>query len=273
MKKREELIILAVLLLTDGSVSFAKGTAEISFTSNSKKLQKMFKKLSKNIFNVKKFIVKKSKANVPTIKFYSKKAGETLVNLCNTFRTKACLTFPQCPYLKRKKERPCKVCNPIEENGVKFPRVIMNTNPWPKKLICEVLRVAFTTDGAICVSRRKSGRVEIAISLKCYNPSLRKIFAELLNKVGISYTISREGIKIRKRSEIIKFGKMIGFIPGVKIGRDSKYWKGREKLKVLKSVMRQLLSRQAGAKPSQCAQARRGDPECPCSAWAFALCK
>ena len=260
-ERKWKLIILAILLLTDGSVSPTKGTIEISFVNKSRKLRKMFKELCRDVFNIKKFEVKKSKANVPTIRFYSQKAGKTLLNLCNTLRTKACSTFPKCPRLKGKREKPCKKCNPVIENGIKFPRVIMNTTNWPKKLICNVLRIAFTTDGAICISRRKSGRIEIAISLKCYNPTLRCIFSKLLDKVGIFHTTSKEGIRIRKLSDILKFGKLIGFVPGVKIGGDSKRLKGFEKQRVLQNIIKQLLPRHAGAKTSQCAQARRGNPE------------
>ena len=248
-RDRESLIEYITLLLTDGYVYHGKKASEIGFVNNSEVLRIRFATLSNELFQ-KKCTASRSMALVPRLRFYSRTVAAELSDVC-TFRTKKKNDkYPviQFPYLRSKSEMKI------------------------------VLRTAFTTDGAIVVNLRKFGnktRIEPNLKLSCENPSLQKIFSEFLEAFGISHKIYKNGISIRKTQSISAFN-YIGFLPDVKIGRDSRRFCGYTKQELFTTIchliknkmlypsknkqetetfIKQLMARQAGAKLSQCAQA------------------
>jgi len=267
---------LVAMLLTDGWVSQANGTWEIGFANKSEKFRELFKKIVRENFKIKKFKERKTKAGIPTVSFFSKEIGDNLRSLVNTFRTKPCESWPACPLIKMKnininRPLPCVICKQTEAKGIKFPTIMLKADDIPFSKIRKFLRIVFTADGFVSIITRKSGRIQCEVGLKCFNPTLKLLFSSLLNVLNIPHTIDEEGIKIRKKKALIEFWKKIGFINDVKIGKDSRKFTGIPKQILLNFGIQRLLVRQAGAKPSQWAYARRGDPECPSSAGAVAL--
>ncbi len=233
-----ELCKLSVMLLTDGYVSKNRYTYEIGFVNNSEILLKMFQKLARNIFGIKKFGMYHKSSGAWVTRFYSKTVGKKLLKHCKTFRTKA-----------------------FDNKKFPKPRLPTNINKIDKTTIAKLLRLAFTLDGGLAIGIGKN-RTEVKILLKCYNPHLRNTFSRMLNKLGIHHIKNNEGLFIRNRASIIEYTKVIGFEKGVRVGHDSKRFYGIEKQQLLKAISKTIKNnslnefgltvRQAGAKPFQC---------------------
>jgi hypothetical protein len=98
-------------------------------------------------------------------------------------------------------------------------------------------------DGAVkfYTAQNKKGQkwLERCITLACHHPKLRGQYIELLKSAGIN-AINIESdnvIKIRRRENFEKFRRDIGFLPGIKVTRHSKFWVGAEKNRVLKMMV------------------------------------
>jgi hypothetical protein len=117
--------LAAIFLLTDGHLSRQKHTWQIGFTNNSKLLRSKFMQLMKEL-GIKKFRLSRSKAGVPTIRCHSKKIGDQLIALTNSFRTKACTSYPACGKINKKHQGSCKYCNPVIYNHKAYPRIYLN---------------------------------------------------------------------------------------------------------------------------------------------------
>jgi len=106
----------------------------------------------------------------------------------------------------------------------------------------EFLKVAFSCDGGLCFypAKREGRRGDIkwlirTIFLSCSHPGLREDYLVLLKSLGIqARNVLGDGkIKIEKERDIRQFAKKIGFVKGVKVTGNSKFWKGYEKQQVL----------------------------------------
>ncbi len=103
------------------------------------------------------------------------------------------------------------------------------------------IRLAFSTDGYISLDKNK----KFTLALACYNKTLCFEWLEVFKLSGInSVIINRRdsisgvaGVRVKKE-DILKFYKIGGFINGVKISKKSKKYKGIEKNKLLKQVVK-----------------------------------
>ena len=215
---------LATLLLAEGNVSLTKKGGTIKFTNTSKELQEFFKKL------VKKLGYKPHQKDRKNVVVYSTKLATELIALCKEFRVK--------PYRRNGK---------IVNTNCQFPPEIFKL---PKEKVAEVLRIFFTCEGGIVIGRDK--RNDEVIVRVCH-PTLQQQILQMLKIVGVNAKMRGKGlIYIRKREEIVKFYKKIGFIRGVKSVRGKH--KGVEKNKLLKL----LLSRHRSVQTAR--QANRVEP-------------
>jgi intein/homing endonuclease len=126
------------------------------------------------------------------------------------------------------------------ENGnfpdVRLPIFIQRLS---KKFLFEFLNAIFTADGSISVSVRwhnknKNWEIRRRVEFSCKHPKLRDDVFKLMKNVGFYPRISNnDNITLERKKEILKFAKRIRFVSGVKIGGDSKIWKGFEKNQIL----------------------------------------
>ena len=195
-----DLGILVGLIVTDGSI----GEKEIEFTGKSKRLHKIFEELMRKKFGVKKFW-----------------RG-------NDSRDKE---------IKRTKVFGKKISKDLRE-------VTKNFSEWVFKLkkeeIRRILQVMFSTDGCITlwpVWNRKKGVWEIKKCVKFTSKSkhLREVLFKMLTALGFQPTEreNNDEVVLFKKEDIIKFAKEIGFVPGVKVTKNSRNWHGFEKNQVL----------------------------------------
>lgn len=108
-----------------------------------------------------------------------------------------------------------------------------------RKIISKFLKTAFSCDGGInlYVAKSKFGYKFLIRNayLSCKHPQLQLDYQKLLKVFDVkSKIIKKDGkIFIQGKDELNKFKEKVGFIKGVKITQNSKFWQGVEKEKVL----------------------------------------
>lgn len=197
--------ILLGLLLTDGSIS---GNC-IEFTNKSQELVELFKEKFRKIFGISNIWEGKDKRDreIKRVRIKNKKIAELLSKLLK------------------------------EGDKKKIPKMFFHLN---KQQIKKIFQVMFSTDGCVSVwvvwnKKRKLWEIKKYVKISNYSREIRENLIKLLSSIGFS-PINRESNKevvLFKKRDIIKFSKEIGFVKGVKITQNSKYWRGFEKNDVL----------------------------------------
>jgi len=220
-ERLEDLGILVGFLLTDGCVS---GERFIVFHNKSEVMHELFREQVSKIFGTVHFTERRENNGTIRTQISNKTIVKKLMKICNikTFRRKQFKNGEFPP--------------------VKLPTFFKNL---PRSSILKVLQVIFSADGSISLSVRwhknnNNWEIRRRIELACKHPKLRNEFFKLIKGVGFSPRISGENITLERKDDILKFAKEIRFVPGVKVGGDSKIWKGFEKNKVLDIAVKTL---------------------------------
>ena len=211
--------ILVGLLLTDGCASHTKSNNwKITFTNKSEKLHRIFLEKMSNIFEVKKF--HEWFDSIKSTEVQSKEIFNHLMKLTPTFRTK--------PF------------NNGEFPNSKIPEFIML---FDKRNISKVLRVMFSADGSVCfgVKWHKSKNMwqfTRRVKFSSKHPAIKQQIAELLKRFELNPETWEKEVVLERRNDLIEFKKEIGFIPGVKVTKNSKNWDGFEKNQILNLLIK-----------------------------------
>jgi hypothetical protein len=194
-------------LLAEGTVTLTKKGGTIKFTNTSPELKNLFKRIGKEMgYKVK----EKDQKNLV---IYSTELTKKLIRLCKSFRIK--------PIRNGKK---------VIYSPAQFPPEIFKLT---KNQVKELLRIYFSCEGGVTIGEDK--RNDEVIVRVCH-PILQKQVIKLIKKIGIRVRVRGQGlIFIRKRSEIEKFAREIGFVNKVKSVRGKH--KGVEKNKLLEIVL------------------------------------
>ncbi|WKZ25510.1 MAG: LAGLIDADG family homing endonuclease [bacterium] len=213
------------ILYTDGCLSKRSKNAWRFYLSNTSYIIiQVFKNCMINLFKLDAKRVRISKKQVNGKPFYravvdSASSGEFLNSKYGTFRT---LVFKS------------------EDGKEIYPSTKLPFNKNSNlKIMSKFLKVAFSCDGGInlYVAKSKFGYKFLIrnVYLACKHPQLQIDYHELLKVLGIeSKIIKGDGkILIQGRNELNKFREKVGFIEGVKITQNSKFWQGVEKRNVL----------------------------------------
>ncbi len=235
---------LITLLLTDGCLKRGTRTWRLVYAGNSKKLHETFRKLVKDIFDIENFYERKDSKGVTITEFSSVTAGNELIRLCNSFRTKACKTSKICGKFNGN-QGACYRCKPIKINGIEYPNVEYDKifNSLSKNILKETLKLAFSSDGGVVLGvkwHKRFNKWEFTrrVILKCSHPALRKSYVNTLANLKIKAKEWDSSIVIDTKCDIIKFADGIGFLKGVKVSSKSLYWEGIEKNEVLKILLK-----------------------------------
>ncbi len=211
---KESLGNLIGLLLTDGCVS---DNRFLIFHNKSEVVHEEFRKYVVELFGDVHFTQRLEMNGTKRTQVTSKRIVSELLELSEmtTFRKKQFDNggFPQ----------------------TRLPKFINNLSKDSKS---KFLQAIFSADGSISVSarwhkRNNSWEIRRRIELTCKNPYLREDFYTLIKNFGFYPRVSNENITMERKSDIAGFTDLVRFIPNVKIGGDSKYWKGFEKNQVL----------------------------------------
>jgi intein/homing endonuclease len=196
-----EIAILLALLLSDGSVYYdrSKRTFCIQFTNKNKALRDRFKKSVAKCFGKINFRDNNC-TNAISTRFFSKKIAEALLEYTNSFQT----------------------------HNAKIPKEIFTS----KENAAAFLRAYSSGDG--CIYKDKSHRNGV-VEIACKPLSFRKQLKDLFAVLGIHARIISKGIRIDRKGEVLKFSKIVRFLPESTVTetRSSNY--GRSKNEILDS--------------------------------------
>lgn len=218
-----DLGILIGLLLTDGCVSFSSRSWRITFSGKSEELLELFKQKMESLFGIKKFSEWTDEFGVKSLQVRQKQVASQLLTLVPTFRTKPFKdgTFPP----------------------VKLPEFFSTL---PISELAKVMQAMFSADGSIVlgVKWRKDKRMWVFTRRVCFTSvtlSLKKQVTQILEeKFGMKPQIWKHDVVLERKSDIIKFKQVIGFVDRVQISKKSKVWEGFEKTQILDLAIKTL---------------------------------
>lgn len=223
---------LVGLLLTDGGVSCVSGKWRVHYTSKSKVLINEFKNLMRDLYQ--KNVCPEKRFGAITVRCWiDGNIRNELLSLSPTYRTTMCNHFPICPKIKGKNYKPCKECLPKDNYPqAKIPKFISQNKSFAR----EFLKYAITADGSVVfyIGKAKYGfRFDRYIILCCKHSFLCKQYFRLFRNLGFKPKISKKGIVLRRKINLLKFSKEIGFVKGVEI-LQNKLWNGFDKSTLLR---------------------------------------
>ena len=217
-----DLVRLIAILYTDGCVSRHRlNSWRITFSNSSRIAVDLFINSLVNVFDVPR---ERIKISMMMKKYYfatltSKEIGKWLTDNFGTFRT-------------------------LKFSDGKYPPTSIPLNSLIKtRNVQTFLKTAFSMDGGVkfYVANGNNNKkwLERNISLACHHPVLRKQYKKLLESIGIeSVNIETDNvIKIRRKENLEKFTREVGFIDGITTTRHSKFWFGVEKNEVLNAMI------------------------------------
>jgi len=211
-----DLGILVGLLLTDGCVSFSSRSWRITFSGKSEELLGLFKQKMKSLFGIEKFSERIDEFGVKSLQVRHKQVAGQLLSIVPTFRTKPFKdgTFPL----------------------VKLPEFFRTS---PINELARIMQAMFSADGSIVlgVKWRKDKKMWVftrRVCLTSVSKSLKEQVAQILEeKFGMRPQIWKHDVVLERKSDIIEFKRLIGFVEGVKISKKSKIWDGFDKTQIL----------------------------------------
>lgn len=213
--------VLAVCLLTDGSLQVKGNHYRISYTTIDPVLEQIILSLMSDLSWNFPSITFSKKGN--SIRVSDEILGKRMISLSPNFKTS--------PTGEQSKEDYLHEPQPTLSFLSKANEV---TKIW-------ALRFGFTADG--CISLSTYGKTDLSIA--CYHPTLCLEWKKFIEELGFNCTLmktknswcSLAGVRMRTRASIKKFYDFGGFIEGVKISRKSRRYCGLAKNELLKQVV------------------------------------
>lgn len=235
-----DLCRLVALLISDGGISpYGKTSWEIYFRNKSDSLNHLFRNSIHSLYGKIPRVHNRSDGTTQQ-RLRSKPVGNSLLHLTNTYRTLPCLTHPICGKYRHRRT-PCLECRQRAYNDgyypeVTFPKEITSD----QRLAKEFLRIVFSCDGGASLYKARRGKQSWFIRkvfVDSTNPSVRNYYQLLLRTLGFQIQTYGSQIRIQEYEMFQKFRDEIGFVDGVTIGRDSKYWEKTTKNDLLDKIM------------------------------------
>jgi hypothetical protein len=229
------------MLITDGGISpHQENNWEIHFRNKSDQLNTIFRELIYSLFKV--YPTAKVRPDGTTVqRIRSKNIGEELLSITDSYRTLSCESNPMCGKY-RNARIPCLKCSPQDYDGIAYPMIKFPAEIEKNtQLTTKFLKIAYSCDGGVSLYEAHRGKQSWLIRkvfIDSKHPLVRKYYQKLLEKLGFRTKTYGSQIRIQEHEMFKKFAKEIGFVKGVKIGKDSKYWTGKTKNELLLLLLR-----------------------------------
>lgn len=230
---------LVSLCLSDGGIGYSSETSYMHFTNKSRVLLELFKKEIRKFTSSK--IHEQKKPRGITLRVFDKNLISELIKISPSFRTKSCNHFPVCPYLKSDKINLRFKHTHVKSDGFVWSEIKIPENLFQnKKDKSEFLKIYISCDGYPSIFPRKDSwsAVERIVAIVCHHPILKQRLSELLDDLKVPHNVKENSLEMRSREAIIKFKKEIGFVNGVEMTGNSRYWEGLTKNKVLNKIIK-----------------------------------
>ncbi len=236
-----QLVLLSAYLLTDGGISARNDRDWTIYFRN--KDEEIIKSFQEQLFACcgKNGYITKRNDGTDFVRLHSKKLAEEMFQLSQSYRTKACNTFPVCRHLNGKMSS-CKLFGTLMIDGIEYPKAKIPDDVFEsKKLAKEFLKIYASCDGGISVVPAKNKKNSLFLVRKVLfsvkHPILNQQITDLLKSLGYLPSQYKDQIRLVKKKDIAKFSKEIGFIEGAKISNDSKFLSNLEKNLILSKVV------------------------------------
>lgn len=238
--KRTRYLELVALCLSDGGIGFSSSTMYIHFTSSSNVLLDFFKREIRKFSNAKIHVQHKPRGT--TLRVYDKDLVQDLLAISPSYRTRPCNHFPKCPILKKKEKIPTYgIHEHLFHNGLVFAEVAIPEDLFRTQLDkARFMRIYTTCDGYPSIFPRKHSwsAVERMVAIVCHHPFLKKRLHEILFNLRIPHKIKPYSLVMRSQDAIRKFKEKIGFVDGVLMTGNSRYWRTYQKNEVLDIILK-----------------------------------
>lgn len=245
-------LTLIALCLSDGGIGLSSDTVYIHFTNKSKILLDLFKEEIRRFSNNK--IHQQNKPRGITLRVFDKSLALELFKISPSYRTRPCNHFPICPFLKGKNNY-----KTGKHNHIQFKDLVYTEIKIPEALFQNIeekaffMRIYASCDGYPSLFPRKNSwsAVERIVGIVCHHPFLKQRLHEILLDLGISHNIKPNSLEMRSKTSISQFQQKIGFIKGVNMTGNSKYWEGQSKNEVLRKIIRSYSIKFTSRDPAQ----------------------
>jgi len=215
--------ILAICLLTDGSLDQVNASYRISFVTTDRMLKDVVYAI---LFKLSKY--------APAI--YEDLNGVYYIRVCDFNLAQELLKLS--PSFKKS---PSKYQSIMEYLREKQPNVEFLNNCDERTQVWGI-KFAFSADGSISIDKKGS----IELTLSCAHPKLCLEWKALLENFSLKGKIGRNadswsgiyGLRFYGRRSAETFLQLGGFVPGVRVTKNSKYYTGVEKNELLRLACR-----------------------------------
>ena len=237
--KRARYLELVALCLSDGGIGFSSDTMYIHFTNSSDVLLRLFTQEIRKFSSAK--IHKQRKPRGTTLRVFDKELVRTLLTISPSYRTRPCNHFPICPVYRNPNYEGIGSHHHFSHHSAVFAEVAIPEDLFPSNDDkARFLRIYSSCDGYPSIFPRKHSWsvVERIVAIVCHHPLLKQRLQELLDDVGIPYKSRQYSLVMRSRDAIMEFKEKVGFVEGVVMTGNSRYWKSYQKNKVLEIILK-----------------------------------
>jgi hypothetical protein len=250
--KRASYLELVALCLSDGGIGFSSGTMYIHFTNSSDVLLRLFTNEIRKFSTAK--IHKQHKPRGTTLRVFDKKLVRKLLTISPSYRTRPCNHFPICPVYRKPNHKGIGFHHHFSHQDtvfgeIKIPEDLFLTNEDKARF----LRIYSSCDGYPSIFPRKHSwsAVERMVAIVCHHPSLKQRLKELLDDLRILHKSKQYSLVMRSKNAILKFKEKVGFVEGVMMTGNSRYWKSYQKNHMLEIIRKSYDTKFKTRNPSE----------------------
>jgi hypothetical protein len=224
--------------MSDGGIGFSSDTMYVHFTSSSRTLLSFFEREIRQ-FSERKLHLQIKPRGI-TLRVFDIALVKELLKISPSYRTRPCNHFPICPFLKEETNPRLGKHAHLKHDDMVFAKIAVPEDLFESEQDkAQFLKIYASCDGyASMFPRRNSwSPVERMVGIVSHHPILRRRLHELLLDLGIPHNVKPYSLEMRSKESISLFSQKIGFIEGVKMTKNSKYWQGIDKNEVLERIL------------------------------------
>jgi hypothetical protein len=237
--KRAKFLELVAFCLSDGGIGFSSDSMYIHFTNSSDVLLNLFRGEIRKLSKAK--IHEQQKPRGTTLRVFDKKLIRNLLTISSSYRTRPCNNFPICPVYKEPNQENFGYHRHFTHGGLVFAEVTI-----PEDLFqthrdkTRFMQIYASCDGYPSIFPRQHSwsAVERIVGIVCHHPRLKQRLHEILSELGVPHRIKPYSLEMRSQEAISSFKEKIGFIEGVIMTGNSRYWKSYHKNEVLDIIQK-----------------------------------
>ena len=230
---------LVALCLSDGGIGFSSDTMYIHFTNSSEILLDLFRDEIRRFSRAK--IHEQRKPRGTTLRVFDKQLVSSLLEISPSYRTRPCNHFPLCPVYSQPNRDRFGFHNHFIFKSQVFAEITV-----PEELVptqndkAQFMKIYSSCDGYPSIFPRQQSwsAVERMVAVVCHHPRLKQRLHEILSDLDVPHRIKQYSLEMRSQEAISRFKERIGFVEGVTMTGNSRYWRSYQKNEVLDIIQK-----------------------------------